>query len=296
MDVFCSTVIPTTGRPSLERAVLSVLNQRFDVADLEVIVVNDSGRPLPHAGWHDCDRVRIVSTMRRERSVARNTGAAMARGRYLHFLDDDDIILPGALDAFWTLYQDTRSGWLYGAYQTVDNEGNLVEVIRPGIVGDIFALFVVGESIPFQTSLLDADLFHAVGAFDPSPQFVGVEDRDVGRRMGFGCTVAYTPLVIAQIRIGEEGSTTDWAVLAERDRLGREKSLQLEGTRRRLRSSVASSFLCGRVSRAYIASAAWNLRRRNYLMFVSRVLAALEFAGTSAFFKEYWRGLCTRIR
>src|SRR5215204_4702450 len=111
VDVFCSTIIPTMGRPSLERAVLSVLNQRFDAAKVEVIVVNDSGKPLPKADWQDCARVRVISTIRRERCVARNTGSAIARGRYLHFLDDDDIILPGAMEAFWALYQSTKAEW-----------------------------------------------------------------------------------------------------------------------------------------------------------------------------------------
>ena len=44
--VFSSTIIPTVDRPTLGRAVLSVLDQEFAEADFEVIVVNDSGAPL----------------------------------------------------------------------------------------------------------------------------------------------------------------------------------------------------------------------------------------------------------
>ncbi len=88
--MFCSTIIPTVGRDSLARAVNSVLDQDFAREDFEVIVVNDTGEPLPDADWQHSDRVTLVTNYRHERSVARNTGAAMAAGRYLHFLDDDD--------------------------------------------------------------------------------------------------------------------------------------------------------------------------------------------------------------
>jgi len=45
--MFCSTIIPTIGRATLARAVQSVLEQDFTAADYEVIIVNDSGKPLP---------------------------------------------------------------------------------------------------------------------------------------------------------------------------------------------------------------------------------------------------------
>ncbi|MGH2524992.1 MAG: glycosyltransferase family A protein, partial [Anaerolineales bacterium] len=98
--MFCSVVIPTIGRATLGRSVQSVLAQDCGAAGFEVIVVNDSGRPLPEAAWQRADGVRLITTNRRERSVARNTGAALAKGDYLCFLDDDDWLLPGALEAF----------------------------------------------------------------------------------------------------------------------------------------------------------------------------------------------------
>src|SRR5450631_3870231 len=97
-ELFCSTIIPTIGRGTLERAVASVIYQQFD-QPFEVIVVNDSGRPLPTAPWQQAAGVQVINTQQRERSVARNVGAMFAHGRYLHFLDDDDWLLPGALGA-----------------------------------------------------------------------------------------------------------------------------------------------------------------------------------------------------
>ena len=140
MDVFSSTIIPTINRSTLSRAVQSVLDQSSQEFGLEVIVVNNSGQPLPDAGWQHCERVRVINTNRRERSVARNTGAAIAQGKYLHFLDDDDWILPDAISALRALDQISDAVWLYGSCQTVDNEGSIIRR---------FALKEKGISLPY---------------------------------------------------------------------------------------------------------------------------------------------------
>jgi glycosyltransferase involved in cell wall biosynthesis len=293
VNVFCSTVIPTVNRPTLTAAVQSVLDQRFEASGFEVIVVNDSGGPLPGADWLDSPHVQLIHTNRRERSVARNAGAAIARGQYVHFLDDDDVMLPGALAAFWEAEQNRPDGvvWLYGSYQAVDNEGRLVDEFHPGITGNVFALLVAGEGIPFQASLLRTDCLFRVGGFDSTPAIIGVEDRDVGRRIALVGEVAHVPTVVARIRIGEAGSTTNWTTIAEGDRLGREKALRSPGAWGRLRASVSSSYLRGRVSRAYVASSVWNLRRGALLAGAGRMCEAAALANGRVFSPRFWRGV-----
>jgi glycosyltransferase involved in cell wall biosynthesis len=106
--MFVSTVIPTVGRSTLDIAVKSVLDQKIIDDTNEIIVVNDSGKPLPYAEWMESDRVRVIDTNHNERSVARNTGAAIAKGDYLHFLDDDDWILPGSFTYLKRLTKKTK--------------------------------------------------------------------------------------------------------------------------------------------------------------------------------------------
>jgi glycosyltransferase involved in cell wall biosynthesis len=293
--MFCSTIIPTVGRASLDSAVRSVLSQSFDPGEHEVIIVNDSGRPLPPADWFDSAAVRIIHMgRRRERSVARNTGAAIARGEYLHFLDDDDVLLPGALDEFSRVARTTDADWLYGSWQTVDNSGKLVDEFRPGLEGNIFALLVAGEGLPLQASLVHTQCFFDAGGFDPL--MTEAEDRDLGRRLALMTSLAHVPNVVAQIRIGEQGSTTRWAQLAESDRWGREKALSAMGALRILRASASSPYLRGRVCRAYCASAVWNLERRSLSTAISRMFRAVSFAGADMLSTGFLRGLRTRIK
>jgi glycosyltransferase involved in cell wall biosynthesis len=295
MEVFCSTIIPTVNRPTLSCTVGSVLDQTFTSAAFEIIVVNDSGQPLPDVDWRHSERVQVIHTNRRERSVARNTGAAIATGKYLHFLDDDDLLLPGALEAFWRLDKEVNdAAWLYGSYQTVDNDGNLVEEFHPGITGNISALLVAGESIPLPASLLQTNAFFAAGGFDPNLSYA--EDRDLGRRISLSGDVAWISAVVARLRVGEVGSTSDWSKKAANDRWGREKALRLINTFARLSASANSSYWRGRVSRAYFASMVWNLKRKNIFTAASRATAGLAFAGWSTLSPEFWHGLRTKTQ
>lgn len=84
-----SIVIPTYNRPDfLPEAIDSVLNQTVD--DLECIVVDDAG-PIPATVPHD-PRVKLIRhTSNGGEPAARNTGIETARGRYVTFLDDDDV-------------------------------------------------------------------------------------------------------------------------------------------------------------------------------------------------------------
>jgi glycosyltransferase involved in cell wall biosynthesis len=90
-----SVIVPTIDRPQLlSEAIESVLAQT--VPDFEVIVV-DSGCAVPPS-LPDDERVRGVRLDENAGpAAARNAGVAAARGRYVCFLDDDDLYTPERL-------------------------------------------------------------------------------------------------------------------------------------------------------------------------------------------------------
>lgn len=97
-----SIVIPTYNRRALlETAIDSVLAQTLD--DFEVLIVDDASTDDTGAAlarWADADaRIRVQRmTVNRGCDAARNTAMRIARGRYLVFLDDDDLFLPQRLE------------------------------------------------------------------------------------------------------------------------------------------------------------------------------------------------------
>lgn len=290
--MFCSTIIPTIGRASLPRAVSSVLDQSFTADAYEVIVVNDSGQPLPPAEWQQSSQVRLIETQRRERSVARNTGAAIARGCYLHFLDDDDWLLPGAIDAFWALSQSSQAEWLYGGTQLVDsNNTNLIKLDHD-IHGNIFIQAMAGEWIPLQSSLIKASAFFAIGGFNPL--LAGPEDIDLERRMALRYNFAATHSVVACVRMSPEDSTTKYEQHPTASRRARENILNEPDVFARMRASANSSYWQGRIVRAYLTSAVWNLQHRRMMTAVSRAMfgaTGLALAARHSFAKDFWRAI-----
>jgi len=127
MPFLISTIIPSIGRTTLSHTVQSVIDQQCSGAEFEIIIVNDSGQPLPKLSWMETPNLQIIDTNRRERSVARNTGAAIARGKYLHFLDDDDWLLPNAFDHFWKLICPSNAAMYYGGYRFVNANGKTLQ-------------------------------------------------------------------------------------------------------------------------------------------------------------------------
>lgn len=99
-----TVVVPTRNRlPLLREAVGSMTSQTLE--DWELVVVDDAsddgtaewleGLADPRMQWR-----RLPG--RSERTVARNRGLELARGEIVLFLDDDDRLRPGALDALRT--------------------------------------------------------------------------------------------------------------------------------------------------------------------------------------------------
>lgn len=287
---FVSTIIPTIGRPALNCAVESVLAQGLPASAVELIVVNDSGVPLPEADWQRSERVQVINTNRRERSVARNTGAAAAKGQYLHFLDDDDWLFPEAYQHLEKLSQVSPAKWLYGMTQLVDRQNKPLIQLRHGLQGNCFMQAMAGEWIPLQSSWIERETFMRLGGFNPL--LAGPEDIDLLRRVLLDEDVSETPNLIAHVIMGGEGSTTDYDRHPQASRAARENILNLSNVFQRMGASAGNSFWRGRFTRVYLTSAIWNLQRRYWTTAASRGLfTAASLLNTGVFSADFWRAV-----
>lgn len=143
-----SVIVPTFNRPGLlAEALRSVLAQ--SVLDFECIIVDDGGTtslPLPYD-----PRIRVV---RRTESggpaAARNTGVRAAMGRYVTFLDDDDLYRPGRLAEARPVLDANPLAvcWRTGGYRSLS--GYVSDVILDDLVPHLGQVSIRREAVlPF---------------------------------------------------------------------------------------------------------------------------------------------------
>jgi glycosyltransferase involved in cell wall biosynthesis len=290
--MFWSTIIATIGRPSLARSVESVLSQHASPAEFEVIVVNDSGRQLEPAEWQSSKQVTVLQTNRQERCIARNTGAAIARGTYLHFLDDDDWLLPSAIQALSNAARASNAAWIYGASRLVDKNENLMAEHHIGVEGNAFVQVMAGEWLPLQASIIKASCFFEAGGFNPRINVC--EDKDICRRVALRGNLVMISAPVVCILRDRSQSTADYGLANTNSILSRNNILNMQGAFARMWESANSAYWRGRMTRAYLTCAIWSFRNGTLIHGLNRTgQAAAGFIRSSIdlLSPAFWRAL-----
>ncbi|MFK7804136.1 MAG: glycosyltransferase family 2 protein [Anaerolineae bacterium] len=289
--MFLSTIIPTIGRTKLHRTVQSLLDQKVSPDLFEIIVVNDTGQPLPHVDWMDEPNVQVVTANRHRQAVARNVGAALAQGKYLHFLDDDDWLAPGALQAFFKAAEQTQADWIYGRAQLCDVSDEELPKIGLDRTGNCAVQIMAGEWIPMGSYIVSNELFFSAGGFNALA--APGEDIALCRQLALRADFAAIPETVVFLDRGDH-SSTDYTLAWELSRRYRERALDHTGAFKRLHASAEDGYWKGRLARIYLTSTVWNIQHRQLAPALSRLSHALlssALAGLSLFSRSFWRGL-----
>jgi glycosyltransferase involved in cell wall biosynthesis len=164
-----SVVIPTYNRPSmLKEAVDSVLTQDFE--DFELIVVDDgstdgTAEEIERYGG----RVKLIQhSENRGVSAARNKGLLHARGKYIAFLDSDDLWVKGKLKIQVTFLDDNPHYPLCYTDEVWIRKGRRVnpKVKHAKYSGWIFEKCLPLCTISPSSAMMRKTLFSKVGLFD----------------------------------------------------------------------------------------------------------------------------------
>jgi glycosyltransferase involved in cell wall biosynthesis len=167
-----SVIIPTRNRPQrLDLSLRSSLAQR-DIR-LEVIVVDDASSVdvLPVVEGLADGRVRLVRNADpRGESGTRNRGIHEASGRWLAFLDDDDLWAPDKLTRQLDVLHATGRVWAYGGVVTIDDGLNVLSGSPPPTPEEVASAITRHNAVPGSASsvIVAADVVAQVGPFDPT--------------------------------------------------------------------------------------------------------------------------------
>lgn len=131
MKTALSFIIPVyNGSEFIVRCLDSICNLDISVQEYEVIVIDDCStdntRDVVRGYMTSHPQVHLLCQPENHRQgAARNKGVAAAKGRYVAFVDADDIVLSGMVSAYLTA-QKTDADMVYTYMEIEQSNGNLL--------------------------------------------------------------------------------------------------------------------------------------------------------------------------
>ncbi len=140
-----SVIIPAyNAAKTIESTLDSVFAQTYN--QIEIIIVNDGSTDETAsilAGYKD--KIEVITTTNKGVSHARNLGLSNAHGKYIQFLDADDLIFPEKLALQVKVLEENDADVAYGNWQRFIQEDQdiiITETVNKQISGDTeIALF-----------------------------------------------------------------------------------------------------------------------------------------------------------
>jgi glycosyltransferase involved in cell wall biosynthesis len=196
-----STIISTHNRADLlSEALKSVISQKFDGGH-EIIVVDDDSTDHTQSVVQSFDGVKYLKVKSGKPSKTRNAGIRQATGKYLAFLDDDDVWVEDRLaPAISILDNDDSIGMVYGQATMTS-----FDLAHPGPsfptlplpIGHPIAAFL-NVVVHLNTVLVRRSVLDDVGLLNES--VFGAEDMDITVRIARKYNVAAIERPLALIR------------------------------------------------------------------------------------------------
>lgn len=203
MQLF-SVIIPSYNRcNSLIEALDSVKSQTY--RPIEIVVVDDGSTDNTARAvkeWsllnkeQDLFDVRYFYQVNAGASAARNKGISEIRGKYVQFLDSDDLLYPDRFVRTVNKIETRNADFVYTGYECFDSlSGETTAQIYGYPEGNLLELALRGEllAIPLRCVFL-SDLINRIGCWDTG--MVCGEDREYIER---AICLAYKPVAIQEI-------------------------------------------------------------------------------------------------
>ena len=209
---FFSVVIPTYNRSGLlKEAVHSIMDQSFE--DFELLIVDDHSSDDTKnvvASFKD-SRIKYISNDRTKGGAGtRNAGIFRAKGRWVAFLDDDDVWLSNKLELQYKKIQEVDSvvGLVYSGSAGYDFAGKRVisEHIpeKEGwIQEDLLYKNYIGT---FSRVVIRADILKKVGGLDE--RFEAAQDWELCVRLAGTCKIAFIKEILTYSRFSNKDRIT----------------------------------------------------------------------------------------
>ena len=208
-----SIVVRTCNRPRRLRECLHSLHQQT-WRDFETVVVNDAGEevePLLPQELGTLPYRHIRNPENRGRTAGLNIGVEAARGAYIGFLDDDDVVYPDHLQTLMEAAWPDRRPVVYTdvlnvTYQPDPRTGEWMRDKEQLVYSFDFDAgnFLLANYIPIHCLAIRRDCFERVGPFDES--LTTLEDWEFLIRLSRIYPFLHIPKITGEYRRRDDNS------------------------------------------------------------------------------------------
>jgi glycosyltransferase involved in cell wall biosynthesis len=156
-----SVIMPSyNSEHFISKAIDSVLSQTYD--HWEMIIVDDCSHDNSALIIEEyCKKDSRIKLIKLEKNsgpaVARNTGIKEAKGRYIAFLDADDLWKPEKLEKQINFMKENNLVFTYSSYDLIDEEGNFMGTFKTKEIISYESMLKT-NSVGCLTVIYDADM------------------------------------------------------------------------------------------------------------------------------------------
>ncbi|MGC6416115.1 MAG: glycosyltransferase [Bradymonadia bacterium] len=196
-------------------AIDSVLAQDFE--DYELVIVDDgSTDDTPNVvGRYTDQRIRYVrKSVNEGRPLTRNRAIQEARGEFVLWMADDDLLSPGLLTLYdGILRSEPHVDVIYGKLQLFDHDtGQDLNIFTPndwtGRDKDVIGAKLYGSCVPDGGTATRRSIYRLVGAGPYDPEFLRAQDYELWTRIVAHASFRFVDEVVYRYRKHSGG--TSW--------------------------------------------------------------------------------------
>lgn len=193
---FFSIIIPTWNRAAfLNLAVKSVIDQSF--LDWELIIVDDGSTDNTKelASTFTDPRIRYQWQENRERGAARNTGISVASGKFITFLDSDDLLFSNHLEHARNCIMEISGCRVFCSSYQIDRGKDKLNIIHQASINqDIIS----GNSLSCRGVFIEISVAQKF-KFSEDREMSGLEDWELWLRLAARFPFAVDPVITSSL-------------------------------------------------------------------------------------------------
>ncbi|WP_414754905.1 glycosyltransferase family 2 protein [Anabaena sp. CCY 9910] len=206
-----SVIIPAYNcEATIKETIESVLRQSF--SDFELIVINDGSQDntLDVVSQIQDSRIKIFSFENAGGNISRNRGLNISQGKFISFLDADDIWMPDKLKSqLEALYKNPGFHVAYSWTDYIDKDGNfLASGKRITLNGDVYQKLLINNFLENGSNpLILREALVELEGFDQSLK--AAQDWDMWLRLAEKYFFVSVPIVQILYRVSSNSLSTN---------------------------------------------------------------------------------------